>query len=181
MTTTVGGTISGYCATGSVEDRQRADDDDHDRQHRGEDRAVDEEVGNFMAAPRSLMRGRLSDASSRVSKHARNGRRYRRGRSGSRWHGARCGVTLLPGDLRRRPLTITQSSGPMPSTTLRPSNSGPVFTGWYFTRSSAPAPERISAPDPTGSPAPRRAIRRTAAARDPQRTNRPGVKPHPRC
>ena len=44
-TSTVGGVISGYCATGSVKTRDAAGQRDDDRQHRGEDRPVDEEAG----------------------------------------------------------------------------------------------------------------------------------------
>ena len=41
-----GGAISGYCATGRRANATRAEDHDHDRDDRGEDRPVDEEMRN---------------------------------------------------------------------------------------------------------------------------------------
>ena len=47
---TVGGAISGYSEIGSARFDQRAGDGDDDRQHRREDRPIDEEVGEAHGA-----------------------------------------------------------------------------------------------------------------------------------
>ena len=46
-TCTVGGTTSGYSADRQQRQRDQARGEDHDRQHRGEDRPVDEELGEI--------------------------------------------------------------------------------------------------------------------------------------
>src|ERR1700682_3540935 len=55
LTLTTGGAISGYWATGRPPpDRHRANDDEDDRNDRGEDRPVDEEVGEAHPRSRSI-------------------------------------------------------------------------------------------------------------------------------
>ena len=56
MTLMTGGAISGYCATGRRAKATRAEDHEHDRDHGGEDRPVDEEVRDAHgAAPSSAL------------------------------------------------------------------------------------------------------------------------------
>ena len=65
---TDGGAIAGYCATGSVSDRQRARQHDDDGDDPGEDRTVDEEVGHQRA---SSWPAALGDARSRAIRRCR--------------------------------------------------------------------------------------------------------------
>ncbi len=46
MTLMIGGAISGYCAIGRRKNATAAEDHEHDRDHGGEDRPVDEEMRN---------------------------------------------------------------------------------------------------------------------------------------
>ena len=64
VTCTVGGTTSGYCATGKREQRDAADHHDQDREDVGEDRPLDEKFGDHGAPPPiSLPRASCAPAS----------------------------------------------------------------------------------------------------------------------
>ncbi len=46
----VGGATSGILGNGQADQRHQADDDDHQREHRGEDRPIDEETSKHEAS-----------------------------------------------------------------------------------------------------------------------------------
>ena len=115
-TTTVGGTTSGYSLIGSWEIAMRAGDGDEDREHRREDRPVDEEVREFhRCCSAAVLRNRRRACQQGVR------------RSGGRSPMAtRCGVTCTPGRTRCRPFTTMVSPAVSPlCTTRRPSMTGP--------------------------------------------------------
>src|SRR5262249_61992776 len=89
----------------------RAGDDKDDRNNSGEDRPVDEEVGEA--------HGRFLAQSAPICTAAADAEAAR----------DCCGVTFAPGRARMRPLTMTLSSGVRPCVmTRKPSTTGPSVT-----------------------------------------------------
>ena len=122
MTTTDGGTTSGYSLIGSLKSAMAPAISDERRQDRGEDRPVDEEAREFHWRLRHVGQPSLArDPGARRAPMA-----------------TRCGVTGT-GPHPLQPLTTIMSPAFRPSrTTRRPSISGPSFTGVYSTLLSAP-------------------------------------------
>ena len=138
-TSTVGGVISGYCAIGSVNSAIAAGQRDDDRQHRGEDRPVDEELrehgpglretgrGSLLIGIEGGVRGRLAGTARSyplVGTLAGPGfASSATAAGGAAGAGVVIGLgsTAIPGRRRWRPLTMIFSPGSRPSvTTLEP-------------------------------------------------------------
>src|SRR5262249_28498045 len=109
----------GILRNGQAHVGDRAEDHEHDRHHRSEDRPVDEKMRDLHWITSASAAGRLA----RTRAYVHSDLVVRASAEGCPGPTAgapsSCGVTFCPGRARIRPLTMTRSSAASPSLTTR--------------------------------------------------------------